>query len=139
MKVGRSARYYLRSLFIGITGLVDICTADRFVANSNLNGHVRATEAVRRYMFAAAFGAIPAEALQLELLKYDNLLRRVPELRSLLDDQLEYVSALPDIVWRRCADMVFQGDSSATELRDLALGSALTCAGAYTDYSPSLT
>ena len=77
-KVGKSARFLLRALCVGLDNVVDLCKAGGTCSMENLNGFYRATPAVREYYICAGTSSRPCEALVLELLQDDRFLRRVP-------------------------------------------------------------
>ena len=115
-KVGRSARLLLRSLAIGLDGLVDIVKHDPNASMYHLNGFFRATPGIRRYIAIAAASTFPVEALAIELFDDDRVLRRVAELRGVLDEEYHYILSLPSYYWARVAKLV-SGSCDATELR----------------------
>ena len=70
--VGRSGRLFARSLAGGLEPLWDICMEDDNISHWHLGGFKKATSDVRQYLFVAAFSALPAEAVLLEVLQDDR-------------------------------------------------------------------
>ena len=70
--VGRSGRLFARSLAGGLEPLWDICMEDDNISHWHLGGFKKATSDVRQYLFVAAFSALPAESVLLEVLQDDR-------------------------------------------------------------------
>eukprot|EP00969_Alexandrium_andersonii_P150405 6650993-Alexandrium_andersonii.AAC.1 len=67
-RVGKAARFYVRSLAVGVDGAVGIVLEDSFASKFNIHGHKRSVFAVRRYLAIASLAPVPAESCLLQLL-----------------------------------------------------------------------
>jgi hypothetical protein len=126
--VGKSARLILRSISIGLDGLVKMVLDDPVVSNYHLNGFSRSDFFARRYLAVAAFSCFPAEGVLQELLFDDRLLKRAAVFRQTLDDEVEFLLNVPPYVWTRCAACV-GGDCTADNLRNWSLHATLVSCG----------
>ena len=95
----------------------------------HLGGYApRATHDVKLYMAVACFACYPCESALLEILEDDRVLRNRESLERTLQEEVEYVTAVPEYTWRRLADLV-GGASTAGSVRDAAIRSACTSVG----------
>ena len=120
---GFSGRCFFASLAGGMDGLHAILLQDPHISKEKMAGIPRATPQVRKFLAVAALSAYSTEVVGIELLEDDRFLRRGPELRSLMEDELLYLHDLPDLVWERMASLVSE-DTQAMELRDSCLVAA---------------
>ena len=67
--VKRSARFFLRSLILGIEQLVTLVQQDKNAATMHINGFARASQDIRFYFAIASVSSSPAECVLLRLLK----------------------------------------------------------------------
>eukprot|EP00969_Alexandrium_andersonii_P073476 3241095-Alexandrium_andersonii.AAC.1 len=88
VKIGRCGRMFLRGLAVGIEGIVQVAQQDDCISKYRLGGFERLSGEVRLLLAVAGFAARPVEAVQLELLRDDRLLRLAPMMRRLLDDEV---------------------------------------------------
>ena len=75
VRMAKSARLFMRSLAVGISGVVEANRADSRSTNETLASWARNTAFVRKYMAVAVTCAGPAEAVQFQILKDDRMLR----------------------------------------------------------------
>lgn len=129
LKVGKAARFYLRSLACGAEGLVRLVTDDASCSNFHLNGHQRSTAEVRRFFFVAAMSAHAVEPVLSELMSDDRLLRNGGRLEGLMHESIQRLSELPVLLFERCASLVGSG-CVWQDLRHWGMRAAFT-AGAY--------
>ncbi len=80
------------------------------------------------YLVVAAFSWFPCETFLVEVMADDLLLRRSAELRDVLQEDVSFVSDLPEYVWGRIATLVYP-DLEAGELRPLVLEASHRSAG----------
>jgi hypothetical protein len=123
VKVGMSARYHLRSFCIGLTEIVLDCAADPDVSNYYLNGHFKCSASERKYLAVAAMSSFVSESVLIEITTDDRLLLKIPEVKRIMNEEIEFMHLLPAYVWVRCAAYV-DGEFTGTELRTLCLAAA---------------
>lgn len=129
LKVGKAARFYLRSLACGLDCVVRLVSEDAKCSKFHLNGHQRSGFEVRRFLFVAAISAHAVEPVLSELMSDDRLLRSGDRLERLMRDSLQRLMQLPHLIFERCAGLV--GPECAWQaLRHWGLQAAFT-AGAY--------
>ena len=128
IKVGPSARMYLRSLVCGVAGLVELCRLDDHTSMYHLNGFFKAKGEDIRYLAAVALCTYPCETYLAEVMTDDRVLKRYEELRDMLQEELVYLCGLPDYVWTRLASLV-PSDIDGREMRHLTLEASYRSVG----------
>ena len=127
---GPSSRRFLLGLSVGMEGLYALCEADPNVSMYHLTGFTFADFQVRKFLVVSAVASYPSEAVLLEILKDDRVLRRATELQALMEEQVRYIEALPDYVWKRLFRLLGtcgnDADYTHYDLRHDALESAHT-------------
>jgi len=127
--VGRSGRRYMLSLLMGLEGVIKICKADEHCGFSHLGGYPkRANEYTKEYLLLAAYATYPSEAVVLELMEDDRLLRRSKEIKGIMLEEFQYLVSLPPYVWRRLSHAMV-GKREPSSLRTDVLRSASTSMG----------
>lgn len=75
LRSGRSSRYYLRSILVGLDAFVKIVLGDQRYSHLYLAGHAtKSIYAIRRFFAVAAVASLPAEALHIRLMTDDKFL-----------------------------------------------------------------
>ena len=106
-KIKRSSRYFLRTLAIGVQGLVRIVLDDPCACKTHLkNWFSYSTTAVKRYFIIASCSSDIPEAILFELMKDDRFLRFGAQWRQLLNSRLFDIAHLPPLVWQYLASVV---------------------------------
>ena len=105
MTLGSSARNVLRSIVLGVDGLMRD-TRENDKVEYKAHGWDRCTRDVRTYMATASFGAYPIEAFCIELLHDDRLARNYDEVCTEIRDELDYLEEMPLTVWQRVAECI---------------------------------
>ena len=90
----------------------------------------KATSDVRQYLFVAAFSALPAESVLLEVLQDDRFLRNGSEWWREVVAEIDYLVRRPTYLWDRLARLV---PCASRVLKDLVFKAAFTTA-AYLQY-----
>lgn len=128
-KVGVCARMFVGSLAAGLDRLWELCMRDEHVSKYNLVGFSKADEGARRLLACAAFAAVPAESLLIQLFEDDRFLRKSGELWGELSLEVECLTdVLPIFVWDRVAAVTRIG-LGGRKLRSLALQTTHTIVG----------
>jgi hypothetical protein len=106
-KTGACGRRWLLSQAVGADALYDDMVNDPEVNNGYYaNGYSRCcSEDVRKFLCVAAFASLPAEAVSLELLEDDRLLRRYAELLEVFHSELDYVRNMPEGLFQEISMM----------------------------------
>ena len=87
-KVGQCGRLYLRSLAIGVDGIVKIAQQSDAICGWHLNGYGRkCTAPVRRYLAVAACAGRPSETLLLDFMRDDWFLKHCDQNWETLTDE----------------------------------------------------
>jgi len=106
-KVGEAARLWLRSLLVGIDGIVKLTEQNDAVCRWHLAGYFkRSTSSVRVYLAVAAAAGRPSESMLFDLLQDDRFLQRADQCWQILCDELQYLFALPDSFYSTVAEAV---------------------------------
>ena len=101
--IGSAARQLLRSLAVGLESLVALTRDDRLVSDFHLHGFDKLSSDIKMYVACVAVGSYPMEAFMLESLEDDRLVRRLPEVKALLGDEMAYLHRLGEATWQRLA------------------------------------
>ena len=128
VRMAKSARLFMRSLAVGISGVVELNRADSRSTNETLAYWPRNTAIVRKYMAVAATCAGPAEAVQFQILKDDRMLRFLPLLNHTMQEEVATIRTIDIFTWDRLAYLV-GGGLTGQELRGMSLHAALTSIG----------
>ena len=123
-----SSRKMLRSEVVGIRHVVRMLQGKRDTANSYINGYARFTEECRFYLCVAACSSQPAEAVHMQMLKDNRLLKHWQVSRIIMEEHLEYVCNLSPLLWERLRDVV-GGSRTWMHLRSECIRSAVIGAG----------
>jgi len=92
----------MQSESVGVKVLVRRLLNNPDLVNSYLSGYDKnLTVDVRMYLVVASFVATPPEAILFSLLKDNRLLKKVPEMKFLLEFKAQYIWDLPDLVFTR--------------------------------------
>ena len=124
-KVATSGRLFILSVIGGVDHLHKLCMEDSTTLTWHLSGFSKASFEVRRFLFVAAFSAIPAECVLIELLEDDRLLTHGERMWELAKEEVVYLVALPMFVWCRLARLLGNG-TSGCELRSCVLAATHT-------------
>ena len=127
LKSSKSARWYMRSLFVGLDKLVALVLQDPHCYKMWLRGHDRSSIAIRTFFTVACVAPMPAEAVHACLMKDDRLLRFGADYKAKVPEQLTYIATLPSLVWVRLASTL-QGEHVWQDVRSMCLKSASVCA-----------
>lgn len=130
MTVGVVSRALIASLSIGLAELIEMISQQPGVSQYYIGGFSRLTQAVRHYATVAAVASFPCDALLGELLEDDRLLRRAEDLKTVYDDEIEWIACIGDYVWSRLSSLL--QTATAASLRDDCLRAACA-ARAYID------
>ena len=103
--------------------------ADSNVSKEKLHGFDRCAPLVRIYFLVNAFGFQPAESLNFELFEDDRILRRAPELKQAVLDDVEGLLAHPSEFWSRLARLVDSDNYTFTQVREEVFNGLHTCLG----------
>lgn len=96
LRSGRSARYYMRSILVGLDALVSVCLADPRCSHLHLSRHAsKSTFTVRRFFAVAAVASLPPEALHAKGMADDRFLRFGAEYRQEVLQQLDRIAGFP--------------------------------------------
>jgi len=120
LQVGTSARIFLRTLCMGLDGLVSCARAGGSYEYKGHNYDKLGSEE-RFFNAVCALSAYPCEALEAHVLHDDRVARNIDELTGLAKEELQYLEEVPDSVWDRCADTT---DKTGKELRSETLRAA---------------
>ena len=102
VKVRQSSGCHMQSESVGVKVLVRRLLNNPDLVNSYLSGYDKnLTVDVRMYLVVASFVATPPEAILFSLLKDNRLLKKVPEMKFLLEFKAQYIWDLPDLVFTR--------------------------------------
>ena len=95
-KVGLCGRLYIRSVLVGVEGLVDLAMKNDAVCKWHLNGYKKkCSPAVRRYLGVAAASGRPSECFLLELLEDDRFLLHADRMWQTVCDEHRYLLSAP--------------------------------------------
>ena len=123
-KVGLSGRLYIKSLLVGIDGLVKITEENDAVCRWHLAGYFkRSTPAVRLYLAVAAVAGRPSESMLFDVLQDDRFLRRSDHCWQILCDEVQYLMAAPDSYYALVAEAL---KVTCMEYKAHCIDSALT-------------
>ena len=96
VKVGSAGRLYLRSLLVGIDGLVQLTEQNDAICKWHLNGYRNyGSPDVRLYLATAALAARPSESVLVDLMEDDRYLLRHEHCWTILQDELQYLLTTP--------------------------------------------
>lgn len=126
--VRKSARFYLRSLVVGVARIVKLVGDDPCESAFHLNGHSKSTPDVRRYLAIASVSAAPAEDVHQQILIDDRFMRFGAEMRRKVPEALARICADPQFLWVRLSFLV-GGDSTAESIRHDCIHVASVCCG----------
>jgi len=121
--IGIAMRKYLRSRYIGLTAILEICKKEQ-VNQYHLGGHEQLVPSVLVFMAVAAVGAYVGESYQEELFQDDRILKRRRELEDTIKEEIDYIASLPDSLWDRLSCCI-DGACDGTELKHKALNCAM--------------
>jgi len=116
VKAGRCGRCFMRALAMGLDGLWALTAADNAVSCYHLHLFDKADFNVRRMLAVLAVSAFPAEAVLLQVLIDDRLLKRADEFRTIAAEQTLYIANLPMYVYERLSTLLLE-PCSPLELR----------------------
>ena len=106
-KVGEAGRLYLRSLLVGIDGLVKLTEENDAVCRWHLAGYFkRSSKPVRVYLAVAAVASRPSESMLLDLMKDDRFLKKADHCKQILSDELSYLLNAPDFFYTTVSEAV---------------------------------
>ena len=106
-KCGESGRLYIRSLLVGIDGLVKLTEQNDAVCRWHLAGYFkRSSSSVKAYLGVAAAAGRPSESMLYDLMQDDRFLKRIHHCWQILVDELQYLLALPDSFYLIVAEAV---------------------------------
>lgn len=125
-KVGRSCRFLVRSLAVGLDGLWAVTMSDENVGGYHLKGFSRCDTTLRQFIVSAALTPFPAESMLEAIFLDDRLLRFADDWRRRADEELEYLCGLPSSVWFRLAEV---GETDSLQLKRRTLHGAFATAG----------
>ena len=95
---------------------MQLCFDDDAVDCTHLNGYKNSCANVRATLVCAALSTRPAEAVLLEVMEDDRLLKHGQRYKSLAEAEYEYLVELPLYVWKRFAGII-GGDAEPSEFR----------------------
>ena len=127
-KVKLASRRFLRSLTLGLGGLVRLVHNDADTTKYHLNGFSKATPQVRYYFSIASMSAAPSEAVLLMLLKDDRFLKFGPQMQDEMAAELAQISTYLDLVWKRLC-LASKSETSWQHMRSEAIYATLTGCG----------
>ena len=110
--IGTSCRDLLRSLCVGLEQLAAITRADAHVTDYHLHGIVRLSDSIRKYTVVASVVSFVPDAVLVEVMLDDRLVRRPAELHEAMVDELKWLEAIGSFTWQRLAAVVGKGVSS---------------------------
>ena len=106
-KVGEAGRMYLRSLLVGVDGLVKLTEQNDAVCRWHLAGYFkRCSKSVRVYLAVAAAAGRPSESMLFDMMQDDRFLQRSDHCKQILSDELQYILTLPDLFFTTVAEAV---------------------------------
>ena len=110
-KVGLCGRLYVRSVLIGIDGLVDLAIKNDAVVKWHLNGYKKkCSSAVRRYLGVAAASGRPSECMILDLMEDDRFLLHADRMWQTVCDEHRYLLSAP-VSFYQCVGTVLGLDA----------------------------
>jgi hypothetical protein len=110
--LGFSSRSLLRSLVLGIDGLMAHTRSDKNVSEYHAHGWDRCGQSERRFVVIAALSSYPAESFLGQVLYDDRIARDATAVRALIHDELKYLSELPRAFWEDLSGVLRQGSWS---------------------------
>lgn len=126
-KAGRSGRFFMRSLALGIDGAVQECFQDPDCSTSLLNGYTRCMSTdVRQMLGMVAFTGRCAEPLLLKLLGDDRFLRNAASLNTMMQESLGDIARTRPFIWQRLGALV---GVSACDIRHSTILAAAATVG----------
>lgn len=128
VQAGSCARRYLKILFCGIEGQVQLCLADDTCSIYHPGGHKRSNIDIKSWFAMCSVCAVPTERLLLELRQDDLLLRRAQNLLSTDQAAMHEITPLPSYLWGRLTAII-GGGTEASDIKHLACIAASTALG----------
>lgn len=120
LTVGGSPRVLLSGLVMGLEPLVSRVRQDKSCTDFFLHGFSRLSTEVKEFSCLASIVSWVPDGFLSEAMEDDRLAQRVGFMKSVLDDELQWLHTLPDLLWSRLA--VISGDGcDAAKLRSTAL------------------
>eukprot|EP00974_Lingulodinium_polyedra_P055619 5350049-Lingulodinium_polyedra.AAC.1 len=123
--MGPSCRAVLASCAAGLPGLVAQTRADPHASDYHLHGFARLSAEHLEFMVMAALVAYVPDALIVELMEDDRLVRRAEELQQAVRDEVSWLLAVPGSVWCMLASLV-GSSASGPALRHRVVTAAFT-------------
>ena len=104
-KVGQAGRLYLRSLLVGVDGVVRLTVQNDAICKWHLAGYQKkGTPAVRLYLATAALAGRPSESNLIDLLEDDRFLLRSDHCWKTLEHELQYILTTPQFCYTIVAE-----------------------------------
>ena len=126
-KARSCARLYIRSLVVGVEGLISEVQHDGAADKVYLGGHARSSFEIRRYLIIAACSATCPDHVNARLLQDDRFFKFGAQLRIEMAAELRNIAQLCSLVWQRLA-FILGGQCTWMEVRDQCIyGSCIAC------------
>ena len=91
---------------MGLSSLMERVRRNPHCSEYYAHGWSFCTPNVLRYTIVAALASFPIEAFLNEVMQDGRIARRFDELQRVLEGEVQYLEALPDVVWQRLACLV---------------------------------
>ena len=121
--IGPACRALVCCLCVGLEKLVSITRADTTVTDYNLHGFSRLSPSLKKFAVIAALASVVPDALLVELLADDRVVKRSETLRETVMEEMHWIESIGDSVWARLG-FVVGAHSSPSELRHCVVHSA---------------
>ena len=106
-KVGECGRLVMKSLLVGIDGIVSIACTNSAVTKWHLNGWIkRASSSVRLYLGVASVAARATESMLVDLMEDDRFLIHQAKCWEIMQDELDLVRNAPSHFWETLGDVL---------------------------------
>eukprot|EP00972_Heterocapsa_arctica_P108642 15998745-Heterocapsa_arctica.AAC.1 len=114
--IGETAKVLVGSLAVGLDGLVRMIREDKKASDFHIKGFAKFSLELRRFCAVASVVAHVPDAILLELLEDDRVVRRADLLEETLLEELAWVAGMSQSFWLRLAS-VAGGDCFHKTLR----------------------